>query len=117
MLRLSAGRLSSARRVLSCSIICVAIAAACSSDAPGVVDPAAVDPSALDPSFAVLNLANGPVTAKIESTWRQSQCVTVRGGTMANNTRAELQPCSGTATQKYVFYSTNQVKVGSSNYC
>src|SRR6476620_9586586 len=118
MLRPLANRLASARRALSCSIICcVAIAAACSSDAPGVVGPAAVEPSALDPSLAVLSLANGPVTAQIESTWRQSQCVTVRAGTMANNTRAELQPCSGAATQKYVFYSTNEIKVGSSNYC
>jgi len=95
----------------------VFVAAACSSDAPGVVSPAAVNPSAPDGPLAVLDLSNGPVTAEIRSTWLQSQCVSVRNATMANNTRAELQPCTDAPTQKFQFASTNEIKVGSTNYC
>ena len=114
-MRLLAGRLTSTRRAVACSMVFVA--AACSSDAPGVVSPAAVNPSAPDGPLAVLDLSNGPVTAEIRSTWLQSQCVSVRNATMANNTRAELQPCTDAPTQKFQFASTNEIKVGSTNYC
>ncbi|HZN80431.1 MAG TPA: RICIN domain-containing protein [Mycobacterium sp.] len=81
-----------------------------------MVDPAVASPSLLEGAPTILNVSNGPVTATIQSNWWQSKCVTVRGGTLKDGARVELQSCSGASSQQFVFYSTGEIKIGS-KYC
>jgi len=105
------GRLVSARRLMSCSVVfLLSSLAACGSDSPSPVSP----PSA--PSLAVLDFSNGPVTADVKSVRGNGACITVRGGTLTKGALTEIQPCTGSAAQEFRFLSNGEVRIGS-DYC
>ena len=111
-----AGRPQSASRVVACCVVFLAsiVAAACSPDSPGVVSPVA---AAVDPSFAVLDLSNGSVVATVKSTWRNWECVAVRGGVVVPGyvaTPIELDQCDGKAWQQFEFTTAGDIRVGAS---
>lgn len=112
-MRFLAGRLTSASRLLSC-LAATSLAlqlAACSSDAPTVLDPALVD----GPS-EVLNFSSGPVVAQVRSVVAPTYCISLRYPTFANGTFTEMQPCRSTySAQQFTFASsTGDVRIGGS---
>src|SRR5262245_58686205 len=102
-MRFLAGRLASASRILSClATTTLALQlAACSPDAPTVLDPALVD----GPSEA-LNFSSGPVVAQVKSVAAPSYCMSVRIPTFANGTYTNIQACKSTSSsQQFNFAS------------